>query len=129
MVRCLLLLFGLIVVSCQTEPEPISVPPELQGVWVTTEERYAERAFEITAEDLFFQTGARDYTVHGIRGLRQEEGEGSMTYVFEFRGQSGEREEFRVERRGPTELVFPNQPLVVWRPAAPGDDRPWTLPG
>jgi len=119
-----------VVIGCGTpQDQAVHVPAALLGVWVNESAIMADRVFEITPEELFFQTAPDAYTLHAIEGLEVAECEGALDYDLEYRGLSGEAEFFRLTLSGGA-LRMRSRPEVRWmRNAAPERDWPWRRPG
>ena len=106
----------------------VQVPETIRGVWVTEAPAMADRIFEITSEEVFFQTGPDSYTLHAIRGIEQVDRDGESDFDLEYRGLSGQPEQFRITASG-SEIVMRNRPDVRWRRNADqARDWPWRLP-
>ena len=119
----------LTVASCGPgSDQEVQVPDSIMGVWVTEAPAMADRIFEITSEEVFFQTGPDSYTLHAIRGIEQVDRDGESDFDLEYRGLSGQPEQFRITASG-SEIVMRNRPDVRWRRNADrARDWPWRLP-
>jgi hypothetical protein len=120
------------VVACQEsggDVEVVVVPAEIQGSWVTSEPKYADRAFEILEESLIFHTGEGGWTLNKYRTISVEtdveDVEGTL-YQIEYLGPEGGLFTFSVVLR-PADgtIIFLNQPDIIWtRGTAPPLYRP-----
>lgn len=110
--------------ACAGEPEEVRVPDALRGRWVTDDDRYADRAFVITLEQLRFFQGEGQSTVHPIHSLERggaPSSSGGVLYEFRYRGAGQELFRFAVRHDAVRDvLVLQNQPEIEWRKAAPG---------
>jgi hypothetical protein len=132
--RYLALLGGVFfsVVACQEsggDDQVVVVPAEIQGSWVTSEPKYADRAFEILEESLLFHTGGGGLTRNKYRTKSVEtdleDVEGTL-YRIEYLGPEGGFFTLSVVLR-PADgtIIFLNQPEIVWtRGTAPPLYRP-----
>jgi hypothetical protein len=120
------------VVACQEsggDVEVVVVPAEIQGSWVTSEPKYADRAFEILEESLIFHTGEGGFTLHQYRAISVDsdvEDVVGTLYEIEYLGPEGGLFTFSVVLR-PADgtIIFLNQPDMVWtRGTAPPLYRP-----
>jgi len=94
-----------------------TMPIHLQGTWVTTNVHYSDRYVEINADSITFGSGGvtgKRYRVTGF-DQRYEQG-GELVNTVYFKDVDGSRLSrqfyFSPENRG--QLVFKNQPDVVW---------------
>lgn len=96
-------------------------PPDLRGVWVGEDPRYADRTMEILADTIRFGGAGGRVRSHAILGVRTGQ-EGSVaqrvTVVYE---SHGAEYELSLRRRSDGTLELVNQPGVTWRRrAGPG---------
>ncbi len=67
-----------------------TVPKELLGVWVTTEERYASCTFEVTDKMIIFTNKSQDYTaINLVTGIEKTVEEGQTLYHIEYKDSEG----------------------------------------
>jgi hypothetical protein len=100
-----------VLVSRAWPAEGISVPAEFEGVWVSSDPRYANRWLEITPATVHFAIDSAAILPwqHPIR--RTTVDNGGVTIVYESAAGEGELR-LRREKGG---IVFANQPEVIWR--------------
>jgi len=95
-----------------------SLPPEVFGVWSTTNPRYANRSFEITATNLVFKNGkkAADFTSHPIQTVHQQRDGEATVYTVDY-DNDGKIYKFAFAYLpSPDNLIrLTNQPQMEWR--------------
>jgi len=94
-----------------------TVPDRIQGAWVTANPEYSDRYLEIGAEFITFGTGgvnSRRYEVTGFDETRDVEGRELNTVYFRDVDGSKFSREFYFTLKDGKQLVFKNQPQVVW---------------
>jgi len=123
--NALLAILGLLLIivlyrALTTPPEGAfrKVPERLQGVWITSNQEYSDRFLELGADFITFGTGgvnSRRFEVTGIDESRDPT-TGRELFVVYFKDVDGSRfsREFSVHLENKKELVFVNQPDVVW---------------
>ena len=121
--RSLALLGGVLisVVACQEsdgDGQVVVAPAEIQWSCVTSEPKYADRAFEIHEESLIFHTGEGTFTLHEYQSISAdsdvEDVEGTL-YKIEYLGPEGGLYVFSVVLRpADSTIIFLNQPEIVW---------------
>lgn len=92
------------------------LPPSLMGVWQSTSDQYADRAFELKPDQITFQQGEADkYTTHAITTVRTTPDEGeSALYVVEY-DIAGDTYQFAfVYQPDEGAIRFKNQPMIKW---------------
>ncbi|UCD25759.1 MAG: hypothetical protein JSW51_07560 [Gemmatimonadota bacterium] len=62
----------------------VTIPEEIQGVWVTRAEHYADRSFEISPTTVLFKTGPgeAEFTFHEVVDVERSQGQDGMEYTF-----------------------------------------------
>ena len=94
-----------------------AVPDRLQGAYVTANPEYSDRYLEIGSEFITFGTGgvnSRRYEVTGFDGTQDVEGRELGTVYFRDVDGSKFSREFYFSLEDGKQLVFKNQPEVVW---------------
>lgn len=94
-----------------------TMPIHLQGTWITTDLHYSDRYVEVGPDFIVFGTGGvtgKRFPVTGFDQRYRDDGE--LVNTVYFKGADGSRYSrqftFTPENRG--QLVFANQPGVVW---------------
>lgn len=98
------------------------LPPELLGHWTTTSDRYEGRAFSLGESRLAIYTSPADSTVHPIRRVTKDDGEGLLVYTIEYEDGAIAPELALAygppgARGAPEWIHFPHQPEIEWRKA------------
>jgi hypothetical protein len=94
-----------------------TVPGDFRGVWVTGNHDYGDRYLELGADFITFGTGgvnARRFEVTGFDRDRDVMGKEIDTVYFRDVNGSSFSRQFSVATDRKDELVFTNQPGVVW---------------
>ncbi|MGI9626187.1 MAG: hypothetical protein ACR2QM_05070 [Longimicrobiales bacterium] len=60
----------------------LPMPDAFVGIWSTDHEGYSDRAFEVTEEILYIQTGDVSYNAHSIEAVRP--GASQRSYLIEY---------------------------------------------
>ncbi len=98
-------------------------PAEIHGVWTTSNPTYADRSFEIRAQDLVFDTGEEGIVVYPIISVRRESTQEGVDFEIDHQGLDGGTFTFTFSFTfDPTagSIVFRNQPQMTWLRASPG---------
>lgn len=108
------------VAGCEDEAEIEVFPTELVGTWRTQDPRYATRFFEISDDQVLFQTGEGviDFTVHTIQRATAVRDEIGLLYTIEY-DVDGDDQTFGFyfdPQSGVLKLR--NQPAMEWRRVA-----------
>jgi len=108
-------LLALLLLGVTLSPKPTEVPPELQGVWKTTEAGHSDRTFEVSSITVSFGTGQGTVSTGLIRKFEIEPGTKETVYTIRYNGDEGEGTLWI--RYDPVNKVlrFKNQPAVVWQ--------------
>jgi hypothetical protein len=118
--RILLVIFILFVIpfsgfQCGKGP---TVPDNLIGVWETTDPMYADRTFEITRNEVIFQTGEQTFNPYTIKKIEMEKAPGKQTllYTFHYMNQKGLQYKFSFyyDPAGQGEIRYKNQSQILW---------------
>lgn len=122
-----LLALALVFPGCSVLREELVVPPELIGVWGTTDPRYEGRTFEFTTGSVIFQTGNGpfDFTAHPIQDISIVPDGNRLDYVVEYGTIDAGAFEFSFSYLpdGQGMIRFMNQPEMIWTPVEP--DPAW----
>lgn len=91
------------------------LPPELMGRWRTADARYADRAMELTRNEIRFYQGGALISSHRLTRIRERQ-EGDVRSVLLIYEDGGGPIEFRLQLGGSQNPVvrFQNQPEMVW---------------
>jgi hypothetical protein len=98
-----------------------TLPPQVTGVWTTSDPRYRDRYFEITAGYLVFKNGDRadDQTSHPIASVRTEERADTTVATISYLEADATYElSLKYIPRPRPAIILSNQPEMVWRRAA-----------
>jgi len=63
-----LLISLILILGCETK-KIAGVPENLIGVWGTSDPTYADRTFEITRNEVIFQTGEQTFDTYSIKSI------------------------------------------------------------
>jgi len=94
-----------------------TVPEEFCGVWVTANPEYSDRYLELGSDFITFGTGgvnSRRFAVTGFNRSRDEKGRELSTVYFRDVDGSEFSRQFHADTDDGRQLVFVNQPDVVW---------------
>ena len=97
----------------------------VQGRWTTTDDLYADRAFEIDEDFLYLLQGGDTFSVHKIHDVRIADDD-LPRYTISYRGDQGALFSFHFylsQEEGGT-LLFPYQMRTKWR-RDPKASVPW----
>ncbi len=91
------------------------MPEEVRGVWVTDEPRYADRAFQLDADMVIFDTG-ESLAVHPLQAIDTTRSAEGTLLELRYRSE-GLLYAFDLFYRTDTETTirFKNQPEITWR--------------
>jgi len=94
--------------------EPL--PEQMIGAWTTTAQKYADRTFELSAEEIAFQQGAGgQMDRHPITGVHSDrDAGGTLVYVIEYDNDKSTYEFSFVYQPVENSIRMKNQPQVVW---------------
>ena len=110
----LVVLVGGLVYYFRPRNEPI--PDELVGLWTTTAEDYADRAFRITKNTITFHTAADDSTFHLITRVQSRDEGIARLFTVNYEWYEEEYEFAFFYVRIPNRVIrFRNQRNMVWR--------------
>ena len=107
-----ILIVGAVMAARSDGSDPL--PDAVMGVWESTSERYADRSFNLQADQVIFQQGKGKYTTHPITGLKAYPEDGGTLYVLKY--DIGETEfDFSFVHQPEEDLIrFKNQQQVKW---------------
>jgi len=67
-----------------------SMPEDLIGVWKTADKRYADRYFELNAEQVIFSTGGWGVIAHPIDRIEEHNENGQTLYIIYYPTEEGD---------------------------------------
>ncbi len=95
-----------------------NVPRDLIGVWRTTTEPYADRSFEINADEVLFGTGEGGLDTYRITKIKTEKDprEQATLYILCYKTIEGQEYKFSFyyDPANHGTIRFKNQPEMVW---------------
>jgi hypothetical protein len=98
-----------------------TLPPQIAGLWTTTDPRYQNRNFEITTGFVVFKNGDRpdEQTAHPIHSVRTEERADTTVATISYLEADATYElSLKYIPRPKPAIILSNQPEMVWRRAA-----------
>jgi hypothetical protein len=113
-----LLMFLIIILGCGSK-KIAAVPEIFIGVWGTSDPTYADRTFEITRNEIIFQTGEKTFDTYSIKSIEMEKGfpgvEHSL-YTINYINQEGLKYKFSFfyDPAGQGEIRYKNQRQIAW---------------
>ena len=116
--RVLVIIFCLIVLSICQCGRKTTVPEDLIGVWRTMAPTYADRFFEIRADEVIFGTGEEKFDTYPITKIKIEkdrEEQGTL-YVICYKNIVGQEYKFSFyyDPANQGTIRFKNQKEMVW---------------
>src|SRR3989304_9747026 len=75
------LIFFIIILGCESK-KIAAVPENLIGVWETSDPTYADRTFEITRNEVIFQTGEQTFNTYSIKSIEMEKAPGEKDNLY-----------------------------------------------
>ena len=95
-----------------------ALPDNLIGVWETSDPKYADRIFEITRNEVIFQTGETTFDTYSIKSIEMEKVPGgqSLLYTITYKNIEGLEYKFSFfyDPAGNGAIRFKNQDQFVW---------------
>ncbi len=95
-----------------------ALPDNLIGVWETSDPKYADRIFEITRNEVIFQTGETTSDTYSIKSIEMEKVPGgqSLLYTITYKNIEGLKYKFSFfyDPAGNGAIRFKNQDQIVW---------------
>ena len=121
-VALLVLLAGLLLCQISCARPPVSgVPPELIDVWVTDNEKYADRFFTIRGTTLTFGTGEDTSETYIVTSVERVPFVGDSLYTVEYVNSEGDPYRFSFffrrgdrDREQVDEIRLRNQRYIPW---------------
>jgi len=105
-----------------------TVPGDLIGVWKTTTEPYADRSFEIKADEVIFGTGEGNFDAYQITKIKTEKDprEQATLYILCYKIIEGQEYKFSFyyDPASHGTIRFKNQPEMVWTKDEAKDEKP-----
>jgi hypothetical protein len=112
-----LLIFLIIILGCESK-KIAAVPENLIGVWGTSDPTYADRTFEITRNEVIFQTGEQTFDTYSIKSIEMEKvpGEKNNLYTINYIDKEGGKFKFffYYNPAGRGEIRYKNQRQIAW---------------
>jgi hypothetical protein len=112
-----ILIFLMIILGCESK-KIAAVPEDLIGVWGTSDPTYADRTFEITKNEVIFQTGEQTFDTYSIKRIEMEKtpGEEGTLYTINYINTEGLKYEFSFYYNpvGQGEIRYKNQRQILW---------------
>ncbi len=108
-------LVGLAVLQCGGK---VTIPEDLIGVWETKTPSYADRLFEIKADEIIFATGEGKFDTYPITKIKIEKDreEGKTLYLICYK--NAERQEYKFffyyDPANQGTIRFKNQKEMLW---------------
>jgi major membrane immunogen (membrane-anchored lipoprotein) len=116
-VLVVVLIFLIIILGCESK-KIAAVPENLIGLWGTSDPKYADRTFEITRNEIIFQTGENTFDTYSIKSLEMEKATGKeiSLYTINYKNKEGLKYKlsFYYNPAGQGEIRHKNQPKMVW---------------
>ena len=92
-----------------------SLPEDLIGVWKTADKRYAERYFELNADQLIFSTGGWGVTAHPIDRIEEHNENGQTLYIIYYPTEEGDPSQLSFYYDSIQSVIrFKNQAQFEW---------------
>jgi hypothetical protein len=96
----------------------LTVPDYLIGVWGTSNPTYTDRTFEITRNEVIFQTEGGNFNTYPIKKIEVKSGpqKGGDLYIIHYKILEGKvfKFSFYYNQTGKGEIIYKNQPEMVW---------------
>jgi hypothetical protein len=107
----------IIILGCESK-KIAAVPENLIGVWGTSNPTYADRTFEITKNEVIFQTGEQTFDTYSIKSIEMEKvprGEDDL-YTINYIDKEGEKFKlsFYYNPAGQGVIRYKNQIQMAW---------------
>jgi hypothetical protein len=114
---CIIIVYLMVLAACQGGGKA-AVPDDLIGVWETTTPSYADRPFEITADELIFGTGEGKFDTYPITKTKIEKDpiEQKTLYIICYKNIEGQEYKFSFYHDPANQgtIRFKNQKEMVW---------------
>jgi len=110
------IVFLIIILGCESK-KIAAVPDNLIGVWGTSNPKYADRIFEITRNEVIFQTGEKTFNTCPIISIEMEKTQGqNPLYTINYKNQEGLKYKFIFyhDPEGIGAIRFKNQQEITW---------------
>ncbi len=92
-----------------------SLPEELHGVWKTADKRYANRYYELNADQLILSTGGRGVTAHPIDRIEKHNENGQTLYIIYYPTEEGDPSQLSFYYDSIQSVIrFKNQAQFEW---------------
>ena len=95
-----------------------NAPDHLIGVWGTSDPTYADRTFEISRNELIFQTGEKTFDTYSIKSIEMEKipGTEKILYTINYVNKEGLKYKFSFyyNPAGQGEIRYKNQKEISW---------------
>jgi hypothetical protein len=107
----------IIILGCESK-KIAAVPENFIGVWGTSDPTYADRTFEITRNEVIFQTGEQTFDTYSIKSIEMEKvpGEENNLYTINYIDKEGGKFKlfFYYNPAGQGEIRNKNQRQIAW---------------
>jgi hypothetical protein len=118
--------FGIFVVvlsaACQSRHVMKEIPEALRGEWRTTDARYEDRGFVLSAKTVVFNTGQHTFAAHPIVAMDSIVEPGLIHFRLLYTAGSTDLFHFDFSYDPMDDAIrFRNQPEIVWRRFGPPD--------
>jgi hypothetical protein len=111
------LIVFIIILGCESK-KIAAVPENFIGVWGTSDPTYADRTFEITRNEIIFQTGEKTFNTYSIKSIEMEKVPGveSSLYTINYKNKEGLKYKFSFyyDPAGQGEIRYKNQRQIAW---------------
>ena len=116
--------------GCRARPEPVVIPPEMQGVWKTADPRYADRFFGLSVNAITLGLGEGGDVSYPIVKFGKSLGLQGTVYSLTYENPAERVTDtlrFTYEPREGGVIRLKNQPKIEWtkeRKAVPDESQP-----
>ena len=106
-----------VLAACGGDTALEEVPEGMRGTWVTSDTRYADRAFRLEADRVVFYLGDGAVTSHTLVAIDTTVQEEGVLYALEYRSAAGHVYRFDLLYGLPPHgtIRFRNQRELIWR--------------
>jgi len=119
---CIIIIYLMVLAACQGGGKA-TVPDELIGVWETTAPDYADRPFEIKADEVIFVTGEESSDTYPITKIKIEKSREELKTLYIICYKVSARQEYKFsfyyDPANQGTIRFKNQNEMVWTKKPP----------